>query len=101
MLTDLQPVQQGLVLTLEEKNTVFKAILKLPLEPNRQPAWQPGSMVRVAGICDVIYDESRPVMGIWHPQSFQILLRSPNDVTILQAPSWWTTRHTMLVLGAF
>lgn len=104
-LTDVQPVINGLVLTMEQDQTVFKASLDLPSPADRQsgshPDWQPGSLVRVAGICDVIYDDPRPVMGIWHPQSFQILLRSPADLTILKAPPWWTAGHIMLLLGIF
>jgi signal transduction histidine kinase len=101
MLTDIQPVLNGLILTLEQNNTVFKASLKLPLTPNMQPLWQPNSLVQVAGICDVVYDDSKPVMGIWHPQSFQILLRSPNDLTIVKAPPWWTASHIILLLTFF
>jgi len=33
------------------------------------------------------------------PQSFRLLLRSPQDVTVLRSPSWWTLRHTLWVLG--
>lgn len=98
-LTDVQPVLNGLALTLEQDGSVCKAILKLPLNSSSQPDWQPGSLVRVAGICDVIYDDSRPVMGIWHPQSFQILLRSPADLTVLRTPPWWTAEHVVLLLG--
>lgn len=101
MLTDLQPVLDGIVLTLEQNNTYFKATLKLPLHPNRQPAWQPGSLVRVAGISDVVYSDSTPVMGVWHPQSFQILLRSPADLTIVKMPPWWTARHVIFLLAIF
>jgi signal transduction histidine kinase len=100
-LTDIQPVMNGLALTLEHGETVFKGILKLPLHPNKQPAWQIGSTVRAAGICDVVYDYSKPVMGAWHPQSFQLLMRSPADLTILKAPSWWTARHIAVVLSLF
>jgi signal transduction histidine kinase len=91
-----------LELTLEQNNTVFKAVLRPPLssrQPLVAPGWLPGSLVQVAGICDVIYDETKPVMGIWHPQTFQILLRSPADVTVLQWPSWWTPVHVLFLLG--
>jgi signal transduction histidine kinase len=87
------------VLTLKENNTVFKAILKTPINPDEATPWQPNSLVRVAGICNVIYDDSEPVMGIWHPQTFQILLRSPDDVSILKMPPWWTARHIIFLLG--
>jgi signal transduction histidine kinase len=98
-LTDIEPEQDGIVLTLEQNNTFFKAILKLPLHPNIQPGWQPDSLVRVAGICVVTYDDARPVMGIWHPQSFQILLRSAADLTVIKSPPWWTTSHVIILLG--
>ena len=100
-LTDIQPVINGVVLTLEHNNTVFKAILKLPFHPNVQPNWQLGSIVRSAGICDIVYDSAKPVMGVWHPQSFQLLMRSPADLTILEAPSWWNPTHLILVLSFF
>ncbi len=39
-------------------------------------------------------------MVFWRiPQSFRLLLRSPQDVTVLRSPSWWTLRHTLWVLG--
>jgi signal transduction histidine kinase len=99
MLTDIQPVIGGLLLTMEHQDGIFKAILKLPPGANPLPPWQVGSLVQVAGICDVIYDNSRPVTGTWHPQSFQILLRDPSDLTVLKARSWWTARHVILALG--
>jgi signal transduction histidine kinase len=100
-LTDIQPVANGLVLTLEHSNTVFKAIFKLPLNPNVQPNWQLGSIVRAAGICDIVYDSAKPVMGAWHPQSFQLLMRSPADIITLVAPSWWNPGHLIVVLSLF
>lgn len=98
-LTDLQPVLDGLVLNLKQQGTVFKALLKQPFV--HSAAWQPGSRVRVAGICDVTYDSARPVMGVWHPQSFQVLLRSTDDLTVLKSPPWWTAQHITLLLGIF
>jgi len=100
-LTEIQPVLNGLVLNLVQSNTVFKAVLNVPFNSRRLPSWQPGSLVRVVGICDVIYNTSTPVMGIWHPQSFQILLRSPADLAVLEAPSWWTATHLMFLLCIF
>jgi signal transduction histidine kinase len=100
-LTEIQPVLNGLVLNLMQSNTVFKAVLNLSLNSRQLPSWQPGSWVRVVGICDVIYNSSTPVMGIWHPQSFQILLRSPADLVVLEAPSWWTATHLMFLLSIF
>jgi signal transduction histidine kinase len=43
--------------------------------------------------------KARPVMGVWHPQSFQILLRSPADLAVIKTPPWWTARHIIFLLG--
>lgn len=96
-LSDVTPVAEGLELTMEAANVVFKAMLR---GAARQPLWQPNSEVRATGICSVIYDEARPVMGIWHPQSIRLLLRSPEDIAILKAPSWWTLGHVVYLLAA-
>jgi signal transduction histidine kinase len=55
--------------------------------------------VRVAGICSVLTSKSGPISGIWEPQSFQILMRGPEDLAVLAAPPWWTHQHIMLLLG--
>ena len=100
MLTEIQPVLEGLVLTLDTGDMVFKAVLRMAAGKHGDVGWQTGSKVRVSGICSVIYDDARPVMGIWRPQSFQVLMRSSNDLAIITAPSWWTPQHIMYVLGA-
>ena len=38
-------------------------------------------------------------MGIWQPQTFQILMRSPADLTVTARPPWWTSQHIILCLG--
>src|SRR5450759_3203820 len=43
--------------------------------------------------------KARPVMGVWHPQSFQILLRSPADLAVIKTPPWWTATHIIFLLG--
>jgi signal transduction histidine kinase len=42
----------------------------------------------------------------WHawdgfsiPESFRILLRSPQDVVVIKSPSWWTPAHAIAMLG--
>ena len=97
-LTGLQSTFEGVTLSLESGGQAFKAYIQLPGNDQAPPAWEPGSIVRVTGIGSIIYDESKPMMGVWYPQSFQILLRAPNDLTVITPPPWWTPRHVMLVL---
>ncbi len=51
-----------------------------------------GSEVLLTGICVISSDADR------NPASFVILLRSPSDIAILKAASWWTTGHTIRAL---
>jgi PAS domain S-box-containing protein len=50
-------------------------------------ALQDGSLIRVVGVCAIRVDDKQV------PKSFVIYPRSPEDVTVLQSPSWWTLRH--------
>jgi len=43
-----------------------------------------GSVVQLTGVSLVEVDENR------EPKGFRILLRTANDVVLLQSPSWWT-----------
>ena len=98
-LTGIHPTLDGIALTLEKSGNIFKAILKESDNSAASRNWQPGSRVRVSGICSVIFEDARPVMGIWQPQSFQILLRSANDVFVLQPPPWWTAKRIAFLLS--
>src|SRR5690606_2139975 len=63
--------------------------------------WRTGSVVRVSGICSVETDDKRPLGGLWEPRSFQILLRSPADVAVIQPPPWWNAERVVWVLSGF
>ena len=103
VISDMQPVLEGTVegtaLTLNSKGREFKAFLKSAPGYRYNPDWEPGSKVRVAGICSVVHDDPRPMIGVWQPQTFQILMRTPDDLTIISRPSWWTPHHIILCLG--
>jgi signal transduction histidine kinase len=98
-LAETQPVLDGLALFLEKDGTFFRALLRLPANPRRYPDWRPGSQVRLTGICSAVQEEMSPTMGVWRPQAFRILLRSPVDLTIVKPPSWWTLKHIIVLLG--
>jgi len=99
-LKDFTPVLEGVVLTLQSGDTEFKAVLKAPAQVARLLNWQRSSRVRVAGICSVTYNDTKPLIGYWYPQSFQLLLRSPADLTVLKAPPWWNTERLTYALAA-
>lgn len=62
--------------------------------PNRLADLRPGTRVRLIGICRVVPG------GPWRaPTLFHIAMRSQADLTMLSAPSWWTIKHLMGLLG--
>ena len=68
------------------------------VEPDT-PAWQEGATLRIIGICSVRIEPKAIRAGYSLPISFRVLSRSPNDIVILQSPSWWTARHLLLLLA--
>lgn len=99
MLKEVQRVVDGFVFSFDMNGTVFRATLKTLENQRLAPIWLPGSKVRVTGICSLVHDDIRPLMGVWQPQSFQLLLRSPADLVILIAPPWWTPQRIIYALG--
>jgi signal transduction histidine kinase len=98
-LTQIQPILNGITFTLENNGQIFKAVLNQFAQEKSATDWQPGSRVRIAGICNVVHDENLPFAGVWQPKSFEILLRAPEDLHILQAAPWWTPRRVSMLLG--
>jgi signal transduction histidine kinase len=92
-LVGIQPMLKGLSFTFDLGGTNFKGVLEISGDRINEFGWRTGSRVRVAGICSMIHDDVRPMAGVWKPQGFQVLLRSPTDLTILAEPPWWTPEH--------
>jgi signal transduction histidine kinase len=92
-LLDHQHQNGGLRLLLRAGEYLFEATAPPPMD-ERFLSIPLNSQVRITGICLVRSG------GLWSvPQSFRILLRSPDDVVVLRAPSWWNFRHAMWLLG--
>jgi diguanylate cyclase (GGDEF)-like protein len=64
----------------------------LPIPPMKQIP--PGSRVRVSGIC--MLKSANPYNG---QVPFDLLLRSPDDITIVASPSGLNVRNLMIVVG--
>ena len=92
-LLDHQRQNGGLRLLLRTGEYLFEATAPPPMD-ERFLSIPLNSQVRITGICLVRSG------GLWSvPQSFRILLRSPADIAVLRAPSWWNFRHAMWLLG--
>lgn len=107
-LVELRRFPDSVALTLDWHETSVRAQLHLPENTPAPADWLPGSVVQVAGICSVLTDEAGPLGGLWEPRSFQLLLRSAADVSVIQPPPWWNAERVgwtlsgllVLVLGA-
>ena len=88
-------------LLLSSGTLVFPAILTNgPLGAGKID-WKVGSRLRLTGVCSVVVDSQGMALreGETLPKAFRILLRSPEDVRVLRAPSWWTAGHALIVVG--
>lgn len=100
VLAEMRQAQEGWALTLLWNASPVKAVVRLPAAAAPPPEWRLGSIVRVAGICLVVTTEVGPPSGLWEPRSFQLLLRSLEDVSVLQAPPSWNKERLIALLGA-
>jgi hypothetical protein len=82
-------------LTLRAGNSVFEAVFRKILgDPDPIPQLQPGTHLRVTGICMV------HVRGFWGAvESVQIHMRSARDISVLASPPWWNVRHLLFVIS--
>jgi PAS domain S-box-containing protein len=52
-----------------------------------------GSRVRITGVCEMLAEEKGA------PPMFRLLVRSPNDVEVLEKASWWNPQRVLGMLG--
>jgi len=81
---------------LSSGGSLFSAILKHTDGTDHVPPMQeipPGSTVRVSGIC--ILESSDPFGG---NVPFNLLLRSPDDITVIAEPSWLNISHLTILV---
>jgi diguanylate cyclase (GGDEF)-like protein len=96
------PAASDTTLILSSDGFVFEAILPQGMDAAASKALRNGSLLRVTGICSIQIDDQRSARygGPASRKSFRIFMRSPGDVLLLKAPSWWTPTHTVVVLTA-
>lgn len=83
----------GVRLVLQSEAVVFESILPAGLPVPKTEPLAAGSQLAVTGVC-------RVQSGLGNqPQSFRLLLRRPQDVTLLARPPWWNLRRLGWVLG--
>jgi signal transduction histidine kinase/ActR/RegA family two-component response regulator len=66
------------------------------------PPWKEGTTFKITGICSVKgYGDKFQAAnnGFALPESFRILLRSPDDLVVIKSPSWWSPAHAIATVG--
>jgi diguanylate cyclase (GGDEF)-like protein len=56
-----------------------------------------GSQIQLTGVC--VISDTQASRHFRLPKAFEILMRSPSDVVVIESPPWWTAAHAFLVLG--
>jgi signal transduction histidine kinase len=88
-------------LDLQNGQRAFQA--SLPVENGQLPPFITGSKVRVVGVSrtESVSPGSMETAGSDRPliASLELLLRTPQDVTILERPPWWNWKYTAVAIG--
>lgn len=96
-LIELQKATDQDNLLVDADGVVFSAILPTELKEKSLADLRDGSQVRLTGICMI--SETVASQHFRLPKAFKLLLRSPSDVVVTKAPSWWTPAHALSVLA--
>ena len=101
IIDGIEPTVDSWIYSFESNGRKFKGFMKRPERMRTEIMdWQVGSRVQVTGVCQIGYKEDRPLAsGVWQPQSFEILIRSPEDLVVIDPAPWWTPQHGMQVLA--
>jgi diguanylate cyclase (GGDEF)-like protein len=100
-LVALEHLGGDLQLMLRSGGFLIPAVLPSNLAGAGTLPWKEGSILRLTGLCN-----SQAGTETWNlrngevqPGSIQVLLRSIEDVQIVELPSWWTPRHVLGILA--
>jgi PAS domain S-box-containing protein len=80
-------------LVLQDGQTIFTAHLAAQTRRLEVPALQSGSVLRLTGVCSIQGGERH------EPETFRLMLRSAEDIYLLQAAPWWTLPHFFMLAG--
>ena len=60
---------------------------------------EPGSKVALCGVCQLEFDSQPQRFGIFRVTGFSLILRTDNDVKVVQTPPWWTPLRLTILIG--
>ena len=97
-LIEVMRVPQGIRLVFRDAERDFVAYLRTD-GSTPGPAWEIGSRVRFPAICSVSKVPPSDGPGTVVPRDFELILRSPAGVEVLQMPPWWNAQRRLWALA--
>jgi signal transduction histidine kinase len=82
--------------TLELQAGTRSYLAQLAARDGTLPDILPGSLLRLTGVYAAEGNSGSAADDV---PAFELLLNSPAEVQVLERPSWWTVRHTLIVVG--
>ena len=86
-------------LVLQSGGFIFHAYLERKVSGVDFAYLQNGSQVAVAGVCRIELGGDWRAGADGHAKSFNLLLRSPGDITVLARPPWWNFQRMLWAAG--
>ncbi len=96
-LVSVQGTNQEFALRVASGDILFSAILPVEAVDKRVAGLRAGSLLELTGI--YLVQSTRAARHFRVPNDFQLLMRSAQDIEVLQRPSWWTVENTLYSLG--
>jgi diguanylate cyclase (GGDEF)-like protein len=92
---------QDPIIVVSSGKFTFSVVLPKSADATALLALEEGTRIRITGICSVEADSKVFTRHDGYPVTryFRIMLRSTDDLVVLERPSWWNARHTLLVLA--
>ena len=92
-LLDVIPGPGLHTLNMKSGNILFLAQVEDSPSKKKREALEPGSLLQLTGICMLEADESH------NPRAFRILVRSSDDVALIDPPPWWTFTRMLRMMS--
>ena len=92
-LREIRRVAEGLQLVMLWRGLEVHG--RLAASDATSAAWQPGSLLRVSGICIAGQTDFARSTGLWVANDLHLWIRSPQDIAVVQPPPWLTTRRAL------
>jgi len=94
-----ESTQQGWAWLVQSGEMSFRAVIPARAQLAPPKKVEPGSRVRVTGICSALHEAEGPSSGMRQPSGIQLLLRTPSDLAVISPPALWHGKRLLWILS--